>query len=195
MDRLLDEAAALWSNDAWDRFDNDETNCTIKLYAWAEQCLKRIPELRILSLQIESVQPTPAMLAGEESAKAMTRPDIRVRIGQEGDLIVECKRLSSSQSHPRKYVREGMMRFIQGEYGRGRTFGAMVGYILADKPDDVFTAINKQVEKHPDLTAADRLNPVPPSTNIPHRYSSTHKRTDQGPIRLTHYHFDLAAKV
>ena len=152
-----------------------------------------MPELRILSLQIESVQPTPAMLAGEESATKMTRPDIRVRISQEGDLIIECKRLSLSQSHPRKYVREGMMRFIEGEYGRRRAFGAMVGYILADKAEDIVAAINKQVEAHPDLTTDDHLQPLPPGTSIQHRYSSIHKRTKQQPIRLTHYHLDLVS--
>lgn len=62
------------------------------------------------------------------------RIDIQViySLEDEGYFEVECKRVSGTKSNglARKYVEEGVLRFVRGKYSPGHRWGAMVGFVV-----------------------------------------------------------------
>lgn len=191
IDALLAEALDRWHADGWQRFDDQEANCTIQLYRWADDACRDTPRFRLLEIVLEWHQPTPGMLNGTESAVAMRRPDLRVRIGHTGALTTECKRLSLSAGHIKGYVDDGIRRFVTGAYAATETGGAMVGYIQADDPGDIVDAINGRIDTRPDMGPTHRLQPSSAVHSHRHRLRSEHTRVGLEPCALSHFLPDL----
>jgi hypothetical protein len=191
VDDMLSAAIGMWAAENWVRFDDLEANCTIQLYRCCERVIHIRAVLHGLMVLQEWVQPTPAMLAGQESAAGMVRPDLRVRLGYEAGMTIECKRLSLSGGLARKYVSEGMDRFVSGAYSKQETKGAMVGYVQGEKCDELVAAVNVVVEAHHRMGPSHRLHEVQPLPLIP-KYESLHDRTAYPRITINHYLIDVA---
>lgn len=191
IDRMLNAAVSMWAAEHWIRFDDREANCTIQLYRCIEHVIRTTADLCVLTVRLEWVQPTPAMLAGQESAQKMRRPDLRVTVGYEAGITIECKRLSLSGGYPKKYVADGMDRFVSGEYSKRETKAAMVGYTQGAECDELVAAINVAVEAHHRMGASHRLYPVEPLPFIPDMYESLHDRTRHPRIVVSHYLIDV----
>lgn len=88
-------------------------------------------------MEVEAALPTKGMLDGTESVANMRRPDLRLSVGP-ASRLVECKRLAAGSVLQRKYVVEGLRRFVSGGYGlaliSGRSSGALVGAALLGLP-------------------------------------------------------------
>ncbi|MEA2432657.1 MAG: hypothetical protein QOG54_114 [Actinomycetota bacterium] len=188
---LLDAAVARWAADGWTRFNDHETNCTIQVFRWAQETLRLQPEFSVFTVTLESVSPTRRMLLGQDSAASMRRPDLRISLGLEAKLMVECKRLSLDSSHPAEYVHEGMYRFVTGAYAPMDTLGAMMGYIIADEPTAIANAINTQIDAHDGMGTSHRLEVGTVLSAIPFHYKSSHVRMARSQIELAHLWIDL----
>lgn len=186
IDELLTQALERWDASGWHRYSSDEVNCSIQLYRHAVDAKRSTRALRSLDVDFEACVPTPAMLAGTESVKSAKRPDLKVRIG-EASRHIECKLLESTGPLPRKYVREGMMRFIGGRYGADDPTGRMVGYIAASPIADSASAVNDRINKVASLSPADHLQAADQPHPRVHRFRSSHARVGSPAIGLTHY--------
>jgi hypothetical protein len=191
IDALIIEALDRWHADGWQRFDDQEANCTIQLYRWADDACRDTPRFCLLEIVLEWQQPTPGMLNGTESAVAMRRPDLRVRIGRANGLTIECKRLSRAAGHVMGYVDDGIRRFVTGAYAATETGGTMVGYVQTDEPPDIVDAINDRIDTHPEMGPTDILQPIPTVHPYVHRFRSEHARVELEPLALSHFLPDL----
>ncbi len=190
IEETLIAAAASWKTDGLQRFNDEEANCTIQLYRWGDEAIRKTSTLHALSLQLEWVQPTPEMLAGKEDAGNSSRPDLRFSIGSVG-RTVECKRLTARSPWLRRYVYEGMDRFVSGVYAPSEDRGNMVGYMQADEPTTIVDGINTQVAAHPAMGSSHKLVPSSARPPIQDVFRSTHIRKSSPSILLTHYLVDL----
>jgi hypothetical protein len=189
VDELLHHAVEQWRLTGWHRFDDLEINCTIQLYKCLSEVGRSRLALRILTLQLEWVQPTAEMMAGNESASGMKRPDLNISLGLTAARLVECKRLALTGGLPKRYVDEGMARFVSGKYAES---GIMVGYVQADTPPEVVDAINTEVDGHWDMGSTHRLAHLSAASHTGlQRYQSNHIRSSLPPTTLQHYLVDM----
>ena len=180
---LLEASIILWEQVNWDTFDNDEDNCTVQLYRWCNIARRQDARLTLLIPRFQWIDLTPAMLDGSESVKSAKRPDLRIEIGEVGRSF-ECKRLAPTGSWPRKYVYDGLARFVLGKYGRDEPVGYMVGYVQSGTFNQCLSAINRQISSHPEMGDSDHLKLLQESA-ISSWSRSSHARSPD-PIQIDH---------
>ncbi|MBL7260750.1 hypothetical protein [Paractinoplanes lichenicola] len=149
---LLIESIRLWQQEQFHRFNDHETSSTVRLYYWAVQVVRSSPELSFFRVQYDGPQPTAAMLAGSEDPARAPRPDINVSLGQDIVVHVEAKRLKSGDGLPKKYVTQGMRRFVDGRYDtRPCNLGGMLGYIMDGDSAKAIAQINQTISDEADF--------------------------------------------
>src|SRR5262249_30986438 len=93
--------------------------------------------------------------------KELGRIDIRFIHGSREDvyLAFECKRLNVISSRGRrdslagKYVKEGMMRYVEGRYSRNLRTGGMIGYVMDGNAGSAISSVSRVVKRrHRDLS-------------------------------------------
>ncbi len=194
VDRLLEQAATIWRDDGWRRFDDREPNCTIQMYRCSCEAKRRESMYGLLVVQIEYVMPTREMLLATEDASGMSRPDIRISVGETG-RIVECKRLSLAGGQPRSYVYDGIARFVAGDYDAGGDVEYMIGYLQADAVNEVVEAVNDHVRIHPSMGEPDVLTRIQVNaTGVAYRYASRHRRDGTAPFGICHYMLEVGQR-
>lgn len=75
--------------------------------------------------------------ASHESVEPEGRIDIKIiySFNEEEYFSMECKRVSSSTTEKdrelaKKYLTNGIMRFVEGKYSSGHDFAAMIGFVI-----------------------------------------------------------------
>jgi hypothetical protein len=104
-------------------------------------------------------------------------------------LAIECKRLNVAretgppETLARKYVEEGMMRFVSGRYSAELPLGGMIGYVMDGDPGAAHAAIHREIER-----AAVMLRCESPYIVVLHHpvYFSTDHARPLVPIQLRH---------
>jgi hypothetical protein len=67
---------------------------------------------------------------------------------EDAALVCECKRVSAdSKELSRRYVSEGVDRFVMAQYASGHGHGIMLGYVLRNPAVDVVTAVSSYIQK------------------------------------------------
>lgn len=187
---LLETSVTLWKRDHWNRYNDEEDNCTVQLYRWCKVARLRNSRLKLLVLRFQWVNVTAAMMAGTESVSGAKRPDLRIEIGEVGRAF-ECKRLYPTGDWCRKYVYDGLARFIFGGYGYGEPVGYMVGYVQAGTFAELLTGINGQILSHPKMGTDDEL--VLLQDDQASSWSrSHHQRASESPIQVDHLMVDVS---
>jgi hypothetical protein len=186
--RIFDAAVEHWHEADWITFDFHEVNCTVQLYRWCTQAVRENADLAFVTVQLEWLSLTTAMLDGKEDVATATRPDLRFTVGAVG-RSVECKRLSSWGPLSLLYVEQGMSRFVTGNYGVGEPVGYMVGYVQVGPTERCIERINARVDANPDMGTTSRLASVD-SSSVASRYRSLHIRPG-GDLRLEHLMIDM----
>src|SRR5487761_1682185 len=157
--QLLETSVVMWKRDNWLTYNAEEGNCTVQLYKWCRHTCRNDRRFALLTLHLEWVNVTPAMLAGSESVKSAGRPDLRIDVGKVGRAI-ECKRLAPTGGWPRAYVYDGLARFVVGDYGSNETIGYMVGYVQAGTFAELLASINHHISVHPQMGPGQELKPL-----------------------------------
>ncbi|MGK2865120.1 MAG: hypothetical protein ACSLFA_00500 [Mycobacterium sp.] len=183
---LMLAALDSWANQDWHTFDQEEANCTAQLYKWLKFANRDSPQFVYLNVELEYLNLTPAMLAGEESVVKTRRPDLCITIGQTG-IHVECKRLVISGPWCHHYVHKGIERFVSSSYGANEQQGMMVGYIQQATPDGLLGSVNGYVEAHPMMGSSHQLAAAQLSTPYGSRHISHYVRNADVSIDLSHY--------
>jgi len=194
IDEALSQAVAKWRNAGWHRYNDDESNCTMQLFRWLDLGRRTDKALWGLTPRLEWVQPTQAMLEGRADAGKVARPDLRLTMDVEGRTI-ECKRLRLDGELPRRYVAEGIARFVSGSYASEETRARMVGYIQEGDPNAIIDRINGEVLVHPFMGSGHELHQVSGLVSIPIRCLSRHARTAAQPVELTHHLLEIGSNV
>lgn len=188
LDDLFVQALAEWRSLGFNRFDNSETSCTVRLFDCADRVLRRDQrKWALVRVQYEGPQPTPAIRAGTVNPNASPRPDLVLSVGS-AQMNVEAKRVGVRSPLPRDYVFRGLMRFIDGHYeARPDRPAHMLGYVLTDRPADCVAAINRVILGAPELGQGHELRAVGGAGSLIDRYKSDHGNG----LALVHFHFDL----
>jgi hypothetical protein len=188
VDELLGDAFELWLAQSLVRVSDEEPCCAVVFYG----CCRRVLESQetILRILPEADQPTRQMLAGIEHPKNSARPDMTVLLGRY-TIRIEAKRLMPGQGLPKKYVQEGMRRFIDGKYSStsGKA-GYMLGFVVSGETAAVVSAINQAIIAEADLGLNDHLAAVTVPRPRFTRYESTHVNK----LRLVHNFLDVRLK-
>lgn len=184
MDELMTDALARWAGNNWARFDEHEVNCTGQLYRWLRDARRSNVRFGVLDVRIENVILTPGMMNGTEPATHAARPDLRISVHGRG-VFIEAKRLTDTGDWARKYVYDGMARFVSSAYAAEENVGMMVGYVQQPATDGLRARVNAYVANHQLMGPGNEL-----SEHLARRHAvhleSAHTRAAGPPIQLNH---------
>lgn len=192
---LTIDSVELWKANSYHRYGNYENDFTAALVGQ----MRKIVRQRGLPFkpQAEYVIYTDEVYDGFSDPNKAARIDIAVSWSLEDTdfYSIECKRLSNGKLS-KEYVIQGMERYRGGRYAADKPFGAMIGYVISGRIDDMPRHINDQLKKHPTWSETDRLVKYEPVRDCWTLYSSRHKRDSNFPdIRLVHMFIDLTSVV
>jgi hypothetical protein len=119
--------------------------------------------------------------------------EIIYSLGDEPDLRLECKRVSSTpEDDPKKlareYIKEGVLRFV-GKYGWGHAWGIMIAFVIDGDAPAASVLIARYVQEYrnepPHLVRNWRQEP----RFGPHRdlFNTRHRKSGGSPIELLHF--------
>ena len=194
--QLIVAGFRLWANEGFVRFDNREESLTVRMLDLMD-AVRREWGLGFRVCR-EQLVDTDAILAGTGNPAKARRIDLMVFVESsfDGDtfLGVECKRLDLSADLCREYVKEGMMRFVDGHYAVKTRVAAMIGYVIDGSPGDTMVKVNGYVESI--LGSGHALVPADSVGGLETVYASCHTRFSPFPrLRLTHFFFDMTGVV
>lgn len=176
----------------------EEDTFTLKLRDYIR---KQVDE-DTLPLQVEAQQEvyTSGMRTGKTSTKIASKIDLKVfrpldLNSDEFYFAWECKRIGLINTGLKsKYISQGLIRFIRGEYSAQRDTAGMIGYILDSNVLTITNEINKSMlrrRKSPLLSSSDHLSIAKPIEDFPDVYKSTHARLN-GADDIEVYHLFLS---
>jgi hypothetical protein len=185
---LFGRAFEDWERAGFDRFDDGETSCTVRLFDCVDRILRNdLRKWGLVRVQYDGPQPTPEIRSGRANPNTSPRPDLILSIGRL-ELNMEAKRVGTHSPLPRDYVERGMARFVTGRYAMtvGQP-GHMLGYILNDPPQECVTAINRVIAGSASVVRGQTLVHTVGQPARIRRYVSVHGAG----LTLIHLHFDL----
>lgn len=120
-------------------------------------------------------------------------------------MYVECKIIERGHDSRTvaSYCREGILRFVKGEYACVMSSALMVAYLRrsrASLPDRLAKYLEESTSEDFEVETYPQLNPLRSDKNPPHAYHSKHRRSTAlvghlkrpiGPIEITHLWFEL----
>ena len=110
-------------------------------------------------------------------------------------LGVEAKKLNSATSRlANLYVREGVMRFVEGQYSLGHDHAVMLGYVVATPMDGAVRRVKTAMDRNAVRTRQSaQFSSDRDVYDHPHNYSSGHLQDGaRQPFKLVHLLVDLS---
>ena len=102
-------------------------------------------------------------------------------------LGIECKRVHSRRaSLAKKYVDQGLMRFVTGRYSAGLPYGVLLGFVIDGKCDACAELIREAVIAGEAVNLTRGWQPAGEFALIPNLFSTAHKQATSGPILMLH---------
>ncbi len=102
-------------------------------------------------------------------------------------FVLECKTLKFAS---KKYLEEGLQRFIDLKYAANDNFAGMLGFIIAGKPENIVRNLKKKVKTfHPAEDITQWLDKKCLEQNL--SFQSKHIRSNETEIHIFHLFFDL----
>jgi hypothetical protein len=193
--QLLAEAFEAWRSAGFDRFNDLEASCTVRIF----DCLTRLIHARLANddwavmASYEEPLLTRDQLEGRADPTRAKRPDLRLLLfgGRGGVIHVESKRLLGG-ANGAEYVSNGMGRFVRGQYPTDSGLGAMLGYEMEISIADRVVEINAAVDGHADLGTSHRLRPEAPLGPIADVHRSDHNCAPAQVFSLIHMFAEVA---
>ena len=108
---------------------------------------------------------------------------------EDPSLVVEAKRLfGAGDSLAGDYVDEGVMRFVEGSYGRGHDYGIMMGYVMVAPTSSAISSVDAAMNYRKNRTQ--QLAEFAPDNSLcayPDTHHSSHlQQVTTQPITLVH---------
>lgn len=115
--------------------------------------------------------------------------------GDDSCLMVEAKRLRGSGiSLAGGYVTQGVMRFVEGSYGRGHDYGIMIGYVVTPAAETAVNSVKMAMDARREETR-ERAAFLPNASKCshPHTHHSQHCQVNSEElITLVHLFVEVA---
>ena len=191
--QLVVDGFEAWKQDGFPRYRDEEVPYTAVLIGR----MRRVAQEQGLSFvpSPERVKYREDVLEGLADPAESPRIDIGIAwgatIAEEVFLSIECKRLARG-TLAKRYVDQGMLRFITGHYAPDAAAGGMVGYVVAGTPGQVRDDVNVWIGSDARLGPAHMLEESAAIGPLSTVYRSQHDRRPQfSPIQLTHLLFDM----
>lgn len=132
-----------------------------------------------------------------EGAELLGRIDIILKFlrqfGSEDDYVgVECKRVGAGSAYNQlnsRYVTQGAIRFVNGQYATGHAWGFMLGYVLTLPTDAIIQVIDQRLRK--DYGEAAKLEIAPPHDEALSIHEGVLQQNSGSAIRLRHLMVDM----
>lgn len=132
-----------------------------------------------------------------EGPELLGRIDIILKFlrqfGNEDDYVgVECKRVGAGSAYStlnNRYVTQGAIRFVNGQYATGHAWGFMLGYVLALPADEIIQTIDRRLRK--DYGEAAKLETAPAHTAALSIHEGILQQNSGSTIRLRHLMMDM----
>jgi len=171
-----------------------EDNISINLW----RCLRQVRRGRSIEWEVcyQYPVPTEAIFEGEQIATSAKKIDIKLANHYEDDIEVyfawEAKKLLNDPpkkdlSLSRKYIDDGIIRFVKEQYSSKVADAGMLGYILHGEPEAIVSEINNLIVGEYHWPNSDILHPDKPIGTFDAVYLSNHDRTSvNSPITLHH---------
>ncbi len=109
-------------------------------------------------------------------------------------FAIECKKLSGKRRGlDKKYVTEGMMRFVTGKYSPNHQWGMMVGYVIEGHCENAIQFVSEKIDKkHRNSLRIDKeFAKETRFGNYPFLHSTRHRQQITSTIiTILHYFFD-----
>ena len=128
----------------------------------------------------------------EETVVGSIDIEIIYSLGDEPELRLECKRVSSTKedddkSLAREYVAQGIMRFV-GKYGRGHAWGVMVGFVVDGNAAGAARLIAEYITQYKNEPPHVLRDWAPEARFGPHDnlFNTCHRKVGGSPIELLH---------
>lgn len=126
--------------------------------------------------------------------------EIIYSLGDEPDLRLECKRVSSTKEDgptrlANRYVRTGVLHFV-GKYGRGHAWGIMIGFVVDGNAESAALLIARRVAKYanePTHLLSDWCEEARFGA-YRHLFNTRHRKSDGSPIELLHFFLSFPAR-
>lgn len=138
----------------------------------------------------------------EETDKTVGYTDIKITIPSKNNFsseeqksyTIECKRLDGYADKNKKYIEEGIYRFINGKYAKNSNIAGMMGFVESsarkfkgDKITSIVNDINEKLLNDFKKEESEKLQNVCVVKDFKNSYKSTHKREKNlGDINITH---------
>lgn len=138
----------------------------------------------------------------EESDKTIGYTDIKITIPsrsafsseEQKSYTIECKRLDGYADKNKKYIEEGICRFINGKYAKNTNIAGMIGFIESsarkfkdDKMTSIINDINEKLLNDFKREESEKLQNICIVNDFKNSYKSKHKRKNNlGDINITH---------
>jgi hypothetical protein len=120
--------------------------------------------------------------------------------GDEPDLHLECKRVSSTKGDDdkrlaREYVAQGVLRFV-GKYGRGHAWGVMVGFVVDGNAEGAAKLIAEKITQYKNEPPHVLRDWAPEARFGPHLnlFNTRHRKVGGSPIELLHVFLPFPAE-
>ena len=132
----------------------------------------------------------------DESVKPDGRIDFKFiyTYTEHGFFGLECKRVSGSDADlAKEYVRQGLMRFVEGKYSPGHQAAAMLGFVIdGDTPGSVSLIQNAVSEEGSTVRIKNLWKPTDVFGKYSHLYTTSHLQRGQTyPITILHFFKEL----
>lgn len=116
------------------------------------------------------------------------------QFGHEGEyLAVECKLVAAGNATlNRLYVKEGLRRFVIGQYSKGHKYAIMLGYVLVLPVDEVVDDIDRRLVKAYGPDAGLRVAIAQPPTALG-VYEGNLQQDPSSNIRIKHVFVDMVS--
>jgi hypothetical protein len=132
-----------------------------------------------------------------EGAELLGRIDIILKFlrqfGNEDDYVgVECKRVGAGSAYSQlnsRYVTQGAIRFVNGQYATGHAWGFMLGYVLALPADEIIQTIDQRLRK--DYGEVAKLETAPAHADALSIHEGVLQQNSGSAIRLRHLMVDM----
>ncbi len=156
--------------------------------------LKQAKDYRRLPVRIERELAEDDPSTGEELGRIDLKFSPAESALEEVYFAFECKRLNAFENGRRRtlapeYVTEGMMRFVDGQYGGSVLQGGMIGYVLDGRCGDAIRLVAKNIEARRQalkITADSTLAPSTLRSWIESVRETTHILSKARTFRLHH---------
>ena len=137
---------------------------------------------------------------GSQRSPSLVEPDFLFTWGpypsrEDPSLVVEAKRLrGAGSSLAGSYVDEGIIRYVEGSYGRGHDYGIMMGYVVVASVPSAISRVSAAMNRRRNRTQ--QLLPLAPNNSAcayPYTHHSSHmQQISNQAITLVHIFIDFS---